>query len=52
MIYILEVCRGQVEGTKITFEVKINIHVLAKPGGIVIAICFSIAKSFQDVIRL
>ena len=36
----------------ITFEVKINVHVFAKSGWIVITIGLSIPKSFQNVIWL
>ena len=36
----------------IPLEVKVNIHVLAEPGRVVVSIGFGIAKRFQNSIRL
>jgi len=41
-----------VTSNRVAFEVKINVHVLAKTARVVISLSFSIAKSFQNAVRL
>jgi hypothetical protein len=41
-----------VSANGIAFEIKVNVHVLAEPGRIVVAIRFGIAKRFQNCVRL
>jgi hypothetical protein len=37
---------------RVTFEVKVNIHVLSKSTGIIVAVRSGIAKTFQNGIGL
>jgi len=41
-----------VSTNRIAFEIKVNVHVLAEPWGIVVPIRFGIAERFQNCVRL
>ena len=35
---------------RVTFEIKVDVHVFSKSGGIVIAICLGVPESLQNIV--
>lgn len=43
---------SDVASNRIALEIKVNVHVLAKSGRVIVSVSFGIAEGFQNGIRL
>lgn len=35
---------------RVSFKIKVDIHILSKPAGIVVPVCFGVAKGLQHTV--
>ena len=52
VIYLLQEIVVNVSPNRVSFEVKVDVHVLPESTRVVISVGFGIAESFKDVVRL